>query len=136
LPGGAGQGGEEAVDAHGVGQALAVGDRKRLVRAVAQPAHLDALLGGQHRCAERAEDVVVGGGAFAVAAVGSEAGKDLGVAEVTQPVLGAVQRAEEHLAELAAGEHAVLEDKTDDRAVTVGEPASERGELLGHAPPP
>jgi hypothetical protein len=56
-----------------VGQALAVGDRKRLVRAVAQPADLDVLLGGQDGGAEGAEDVVERRGAFPVVGVGAEA---------------------------------------------------------------
>jgi len=127
------EGGEEAVDADGVREALAVGDLQCLVHPVAEPARLDALLGGQHGGAGGAEDVVVGGRAVAVAAVGPEAGEDLGVGELAQAVLGPVVGAEERLAELVAGEHPVLEDEAQDGAVAVGEPAGERGELLSHA---
>jgi len=116
--------------------ALAVGDRQRLVCPVAQPAHLGALLGSQHRSAERAEDVVVGGGAFAVAGVRAEAQQHPRLGEFAEAVLGAVQRVEERRAELVGGEHAVLVDEADDGAVAVGKAAGEGGELLGDAPPP
>ena len=71
-----------------------------------------------------------------MAAVGPEAGEDLGVGEVSQAVLGPVVGAEERLAELVAGEHAVLVDQVQHGAVAVGEPAGEAGELLGHASSP
>jgi hypothetical protein len=48
-------------------------------------------------------------------------------------VLGTVVGVEEDLGELAGGEHAVLVHQADDGAVAVGEPASQRGELLGDA---
>jgi hypothetical protein len=130
------QSGEEPVDAHHVGQALAVGDLQRLVGPVAEPAQLHALLGGQHRRAKRAEHVVERRGAFPVAGVRPKAHQDAGVSQLVQAMLGAIVRAEEDLGELAGGEHAMLADKAHDGAVAAGEPTGEHSELLGHAATP
>jgi hypothetical protein len=127
---------KKPVDAHGVRQPLAVGDLQGLVGAVAEPADLGALLGGEDGGAQRAEDVVERGGAFAVAGVGTEAQEHAGLGELAQAVLGAVLRVEPDLGELGCGEDAVLVDEVEDGAVAVGQAAGEGGELLGDAPPP
>jgi len=128
------EGGEEKpVDADHVRQALAVGDLERLVGPVAEPAHVGAVLGGEHRGAEGAEDVVERGGAFAMGSLGPEAGEDAGLGEFAEAVFGAVDRGEPDLGELAGGEHAVLVDEAKDGAVALGEPPGEGGELLGGA---
>jgi hypothetical protein len=129
-----GQGGEEAVDAHQVGQALAVGNLQRPVTAVAEPAHVGVLFGGQHASAGGTEHVVIWRGALPVAGVGTEAGQDTGVGELLEAVFGAVQGVEEHLGQLVGGEHAVLVDQPEDRAVAVGEAPGEAGKLVGQAP--
>ncbi len=127
------EGGEEPVDADHVRQALAVGDLERLVGPVAQPAHVGAVLGGEHRGAQGAEHVVERGGAFAVGGLGPEAGEDAGLGEFAEAVLGAVLGGEPDLGELAGGEHAVVVDEAKDGAVALGEPPGEGGELLGGA---
>jgi hypothetical protein len=69
-----------------------------------------------------------------VAGVESEAGEDVGVGELPEAVFGAVKGAEEHLGELVGGEHAVLVNQAEDRAVAVGEAPGEAGDLVGQAP--
>lgn len=136
MAGVAGQGDKEAVDAHHVRQALAVGDRQRLVGAVARLAGVYTLLGGHHRGTQRAEHVVVGRRALPMAGVRPEADEQTSLGEFAQAMLGAIVRVEEHMGELVGGEHAVLADQVQDGVVAVGEPAGEGGELVGHAPPP
>jgi hypothetical protein len=70
-----------------------------------------------------------------MAGVRPEAQQHAGLGEFAEAVLGTVNRVED-LGELGCDEHAVFVDQVDDGAVAVGEPASQGGELLGHAPPP
>jgi hypothetical protein len=76
-----------------------VGDRQGRGASVAQLGHPDALLGGQHRRAEWAQDVVVGRGAGVAA--GPEAVQHLQSGEGAQPVLGGVQVTEGQLGQPA-----------------------------------
>jgi hypothetical protein len=117
-------------------EALAVGDPQCLVGSAAKATDLHALLGGEHRGAKGAEDVVERRGAFAVGTVGSEPGEHVGLGELAQAMLGAVLAVKEDLGKLPGGEHAVLADQAKDGAVAVGEPAAKRGELVGHTAPP
>jgi hypothetical protein len=71
-----------------------------------------------------------------VAGVGAKAREHRRVGELLEAVLGAVVGVEEQLGELTGGEHPVLEEQADDRAVAVGEAAGKAGQPLGQAARP
>jgi hypothetical protein len=96
---------------------------------VGEVGDLNALLGSQHRGAERAQDGVVG--RRAGVAAGPEAVQDTKGGEGAQPVLCGVELVEGDVGELVAGEDPVLGQQPTQLSVSLGESTGQVSQLAG-----